>query len=216
MSNNDMTREELVKLVTRSVVEALRNGPSIPVGVSNRHIHLCRADMDVLFGVGSEPTHTKDLRQPGQYACAETVTIRGPKREISKVRLLGPLRSKTQIEISVSDGFTLGISAPVRESGQIDGTPGIEIIGPCGTLTKERGVIVAMRHIHMSPSDAKKFGVADRDLVKVKVGDEIRGTVLDHVIIRVSESFVLEMHVDVEEANAVGVKNGDTCTICKE
>lgn len=215
MSTLDLNKEELVKLVTCKVIEALQGDPKIPIGISNRHIHLDRADMDVLFGVGSELTKIKDLRQPGQFACAETVIIKGSKGQIEKVRVLGPLRKETQIEISVSDGFTLGVSAPVRDSGNLKDTPGIEIIGPCGRVVKERGVIAALRHIHMTPQDADHFGVKDKQLVSVRLGSDLRGTVLENVLIRVSESFLLEMHVDVEEANATGSKNGDGAVIIR-
>ena len=162
MSTQSMTREELVKLVTQRVVEALKAGPPIPLGVSNRHIHLDRSDMDALFGPGSELTFKKELAQPGQYAAEETVIIRGPKGELKRVRVLGPLRSATQVEISVADGYVLGVKPPVRESGKLDNTPGVEIIGPCGAVKKDAGAIVALRHIHMSPEDALRFG----DLVK--------------------------------------------------
>lgn len=215
MNTQEMTREALVKLITQKVVEALQSGPSIPIGVSNRHIHLCRADMDVLFGAGSELTKKKDLKQPGQYACEETVTIRGPKGELGRVRVLGPLRPETQVEISVTDGFILGVPAPVRESGDLKDTPGIELAGPCGSVQKPYGVIAALRHIHMSPADAARFGVQDKDVVNVSVGDDVRGAILKGVLVRVSDKFELEMHLDVDEANAVSAKNGDYAKICK-
>lgn len=215
MNTEHMTRENLVKLVTRRVVEALLGELSIPIGISNRHIHLNRTDMDILFGPGSQLTHMKDLRQPAQYACGETLTIRGPKGEFDRVRVLGPLRFKTQVELSVSDGFKLGIPVPVRESGQLDGSPGIEIIGPKGSVKKDSGVIAALRHIHMTPADAVKFDVKDKDIVCVNVGDEIRGTALKGILVRVSDNFALEMHLDMDEANALGAKNGDYVTICK-
>ena len=214
-TTRSMTREELVRLITRKVIEALQGGRPIPLGVSNRHIHLDRADMDILFGPGSELTHKKDLGQPGQYAAEETVTLRGPKGTLKKVRVLGPLRSETQVEISVADGYVLGVKPPVRESGYLSGTPGIEIIGPCGSIKKDRGVIVALRHIHMTPTDAEQFGVKDKDVVCVRIGDEIRGAQLTNVHVRVSGQYALEMHIDVDEANAVGAKNGDFVTICK-
>lgn len=215
MSSLDMNKEELVQYITRMVLEALRGGPTIPIGISNRHIHLDRADMDILFGVGSELTNIRNVKQPGQFACAETVAIRGPKGQIDKVRILGPLRAESQIEVSVSDGYKLGVSPPVRESGNLEDTPGVEIIGPCGQVKKERGAIVAYRHIHMSPEDAIRFAVKDRDVVSVKAGDEVRGSILNNVIVRVSDKFVLEMHLDIEEANAIGIKNDDLAVICK-
>lgn len=205
--------EEAIAQVTRIVVHALnRRVTEIPIGVSNRHIHLDRADMDALFGEGSELTHMKDLKQPGQYASAETVTIRGPKGAIGKVRVLGPLRKETQVEISVSDGFTLGVKAPIRESGQLEGTPGIIIEGPKGTVEKKQGVIVALRHIHMTPEVAAQVGVSDKDFVNVDV-QGVRGVTLHNVLVRVSSQYDQEMHVDVEEANAVGLKNDQMVTI---
>ena len=215
MSTVCMTREDLVKLVTRLVVERLQSGPSIPIGISNRHIHLSRADMDVLFGKGSELTWKQDLKQPGQFACQETVIVRGPKGEFKKVRVLGPLRPETQLEISKTDSFTLGVSTPVRESGDLKDTPGIEIIGPAGSVKKDHGVIVALRHIHMSTEDAKKFGVKDKDVVDVIVGNETRKAILTNVLVRVSDKFVLEMHLDNDEGNAVGAGNNDPAYIRK-
>ena len=147
MDKNNVVSAEIVRQITRMVVEELQKQQrlerSTPIGVSNRHVHLDRADMDALFGPGSELTVKKMLGQPGQYASEETVTIRGPKGELSRVRVLGPLRAQTQVEISIADGFTLGVKPPVRESGQLKDTPGIEIIGPCGSVKKDSGVIAA-------------------------------------------------------------------------
>lgn len=182
-------------------------GRPIQMGVSNRHVHLDRQAMDVLFGTGSALTRRNDLGQPGQYAAEETLTLRGPKGEIQHVRVLGPLRAKCQVEIIVSDGYRLGVKAPVRDSGDLEGTPGLELIGPNGSLTLEKGVIVAGRHIHMTPMDAAIYGVKDRDLVSVEIAGP-RGALLKNVLIRVSDTAGLEMHIDVEEANALGVKNG--------
>ena len=141
MDKNNVVSAEIVRQITRMVVEELQKQQrlerSTPIGVSNRHVHLDRADMDALFGPGSELTVKKMLGQPGQYAAEETVTIRGPKGELSRVRVLGPLRAQTQVEISIADGFTLGVKPPVRESGQLKDTPGIEIIGPCGSVKKD-------------------------------------------------------------------------------
>ena len=215
MSTVCMTREDLVKLVTQMVVERLQSGPSIPIGISNRHIHLSRADMDILFGKGSELTWKQDMKQPGQYACEEVVTIRGPKGEFNKVRVLGPLRPETQVEISKTDSFVLGVRAPIRESGDLKDTPGIEIIGPAGSVKKEQGVIVALRHIHMHPKDALVFGVKDRDVVNIRVGDDTRRATLTNVLVRVSDKFALEMHIDIDEGNAVGAQNNDPAYICK-
>jgi propanediol utilization protein len=181
-------------------------GP-IQVGVSNRHVHLNREAMDVLFGPGSTLTRRKDLGQPGQYAAEETLTLRGPKGEIKRVRVLGPLRAQCQVEITVSDGYRLGVQAPVRDSGDLEGTPGVELVGPNGVLPIKQGVIVAGRHIHMTPVDAAIYGVKDRQVVSAQI-EGPRGALLRNVLIRVSNASGLEMHIDVEEANAVGAVNG--------
>ena len=211
--------EEFVREITRLVVEALQEQQrlerSTPIGVSNRHIHLDRADMDALFGPGSELTVKKMLGQPGQYAAEETVTIRGPKGEMSRVRVLGPLRKETQVEISIADGFVLGVKPPVRESGQLEDSPGIEIIGPKGSVKKERGVIAALRHIHMTPEIARRLGYRDGQYVQTRI-EGLRGALLCNVLVRVSEKYALEMHIDVEEANALGVKNGDRAFFVEE
>ncbi len=188
----------------------------IIAGVSNRHVHLSREDLDLLFGRGYTLTPTKDLGQPGQFACKEMVTIVGPKGSIENVRILGPERKDTQIEISLTDAFKLGIMPPVRDSGDIEGTPGITIIGPNGKLEKEKGVIIAKRHVHMHPSDAEKFGVKDKDIVKVIVEKGDRKLIFDDVLIRVSEKFALEFHVDTDEANAALLKTGDVVYIVEE
>ena len=201
MSTVCMTREDLVKLVTRLVVERLQSGPSIPFGISNRHIHLSRADMDVLFGKGSELTWKQDLKQPGQYACQETVIVRGPKGEFKKVRVLGPLRPETQLEISKTDSFALGVSTPVRESGDVAGTPGIKMVGPAGELEITEGVIIAKRHIHFTPDEAAAAGVSDKQIVKVKINSE-RNTIFDDEVCRVSDSYAPAMHIDTDECNA--------------
>ena len=213
MEKSRQTYEMFVQLVTRLVIEELEKFQrSVPIGVSNRHIHLDRKDMDILFGQGSELTFKKELGQPGQYACEETVTLRGPKGELSRVRVLGPLRSESQVEMSVTDGFALGVRPPIRESGKLEGTPGVTIVGPKGTIEKDTGAIAALRHIHLTPEDARRMGVRDKQMVKVEIGG-LRGGVFHNVLIRVSEQFAPEMHIDVDEANAFGVKNGDRAYI---
>lgn len=207
------TYEMFVQLVTRLVIEELEKFQrSVPIGVSNRHIHLDRKDMDILFGQDSELTFKKELGQPGQYACEETVTLHGPKGELSRVRVLGPLRSESQVEISVTDGFALGVRPPIRESGKLAGTPGVTIVGPKGSIEKDTGTIAALRHIHLTPEDAQRMGVKDKQMVKVEIGG-LRGGIFHNVLIRVSEQFAPEMHIDVDEANAFGVKNGDRAYI---
>lgn len=213
MEKSQQTYEMFVRLVTRLVIEELdKFQRSVPIGVSNRHIHLDRNDMDILFGRDSELTFKKELGQPGQYACEETVTLHGPKGELSRVRVLGPLRSESQVEVSVTDGFALGVRPPIRESGRLEGTPGVTIVGPKGTIEKDTGTIAALRHIHLTPEDAQRMGVRDKQMVKVEIGG-LRGGIFHNVLIRVSEQFAPEMHIDVDEANAFGVKNGDRAYI---
>lgn len=186
----------------------------VPIGISNRHIHLSRSDMDALFGPGSQLTRKAALKQPGQYAAEEMLTLRGPKGEIAKVRVLGPLRKETQIEVSIADGFVLGIKPPMRMSGKLEETPGVELVGPHGTVKKESGVIVALRHIHMLPAEAEKLGLRNGDEVDVVV-EGVRGGVMHHVTIRAAEASSTEMHIDVEEANAFGLKNNTLVRIVK-
>lgn len=178
--------------------------PTFPVEVSARHVHLCRADMDVLFGEGTELTRKRDLSQPGQYLSEERVDVAGPKRTLPGVSILGPLRADTQIEVAMTDCFTLGAVAPVRESGQTAGTPGVRLVGPRGEITVGEGLIVARRHLHMTPADAAVFGVTDRQIVEVRV-DTGRPVTFGGVVVRVSPSFALAMHVDTDEANAAGI-----------
>ncbi|GBF72081.1 propanediol utilization protein [Paenibacillus sp. 598K] len=184
----------------------------VTVGVSARHIHLSPEHIAILFGEGYELTEMKPLSQPGQYAANETVAVIGTKGEFGKVRILGPARKQTQLEISRTDAFAIGVTPPVRESGNIEGTPGITIKGPAGEVTIEQGVIVAARHIHFHTSDAERWGIQDKQELRVKLEGE-RGLVLDHVIARVSDSFKLDMHIDTDEANAAGARTGDTATI---
>ncbi len=186
----------------------------LPIALSNRHVHLSQEDLEILFGKGHTLTKKKDLSQPGQYACEETVDIIGPKNTIKKVRVLGPVRSRTQVEISISDAFKLGVEPVIRNSGDIKGTPGAKLVGPKGEVDIEEGVIIAARHIHMHTSDAEKFGVRDGDVVKVKT-EGIRALIFDNVLVRMGDTHALEMHVDVEEGNAAGVKNGDLVELIK-
>ena len=181
---------------------------TLPIALSNRHIHLSQEDLEALFGEGHELTHFKDLSQPGQYACEEKVNAVGPKGEIKGIRILGPVRPSTQFELSISDAFKLGIKPEIRNSGEIEGTPGLKLVGPEGEVELKEGVIVAARHIHMNTKDAEKLGVKDKDIVKIKV-DGPRGLTFEEVLVRVSDSYALEMHIDVEEGNACGVKNSE-------
>jgi len=184
----------------------------IPVGVSARHIHLSPEHIEALFGKGYELTEMKPLSQPGQFAANETVDVRGPKGSFPKVRILGPARKLTQLEISRTDAFQLGIAAPVRESGNIAGTPGVTIKGPAGELTVDEGVIVAARHIHFHTSDAERWGIRDKQRLRVRLSGE-RGLILENVLARVSDSYALDMHIDTDEANAAGAATGDTAEI---
>lgn len=179
----------------------------VPVNMSNRHIHVSQEHLEILFGKGHELTKMKDLSQPGQFACDEKVDIVGPKSTLKGVRILGPVRPDTQIEISMFDARTMGVDAVVRPSGKIQGTPGCTIVGPAGKVEINEGVIVAARHIHLHTTDGEKFGLKDRDIVKVKVGDE-RAVVFENVMVRVHPDFALDMHIDIEEGNAAGIQNG--------
>ena len=171
------------------------------VETSARHVHLTAEQVEILFGAGHTLTNKKELSQPGQYACVERVTVVGPKKEIAGVSVLGPVRKSCQVEVSLTDARTLGIAAPVRESGDIAGTPGCKLVGPCGEIELTEGVIAAKRHIHMSPADAEAAGVADKEIVSVKIDSE-RSVVFGDVVVRVNPSFVLAMHIDTDESNA--------------
>ncbi len=208
--------EALTRLVLSCVQSQQQkgNGFQVPVGVSNRHIHLSQEHVEALFGKGYQLTKKKDL-MGGQFASNECCTIVGLKlRAIENVRILGPARKKTQVEISSTDARKLGINVPIRESGDIAGSAPIAIVGPKGAIYCKEGCIVAARHIHMSPADAAACGVNDGDYVSVKVENE-RGTTFNNVKIRVDESFTLEMHIDTDEANASEIKQGDKVTIVK-
>lgn len=173
----------------------------ILVETSARHVHLTAEHIEALFGKGATLTQKKELSQPGQFACEERVKLVGPKKEIPNVIILGPARPATQVEISFTDARTLGVTAPVRESGDIAGTPGLKLVGPAGEVDLTEGVIVAKRHIHFTPEDAERLGVSDKEIVKVKIESE-RTTIYDDVVIRVSPKFALAMHIDTDEANA--------------
>ncbi len=206
--------EAVIKAVNAQKAEKSDEG-DIPVGVSNRHIHLTKEDMETLFGAGYELTHLKDLSQPGQYACKETLTIVGPSlRPIENVRVLGPLRKASQVEISRTDSFTLKVKPPVRESGSLAGSAPITIIGPKGVVSLKEGCIIANRHIHMSPEDGAKYGVNDGDYVTVDAVGERRTRFYD-VQIRVSDKFRLEMHLDTDDANAAGLNGKSLVKIVK-
>ena len=219
MELNASTIEAIVKKIVSEmdVPAAKADDLTIPVGISNRHIHLSREDLDTLFGAGYELTPIKDLSQPGQYACKEQLTIIGPSmRPIEGVRVLGPIRKESQVEISVTDSFVLKVKPPVRESGSLVGSAPITIIGPKGIVTLKQGCIIANRHIHMSPADGARFGVKDGDYITVDAFSSTKRTRWFDVQVRVSDKFCLEMHVDTDDANAVGFKNGSTVTMVKD
>ncbi len=207
-----------VEQITRMVLEALQSSErepakmTVPVGVSARHIHLSQEDVERLFGPGYTLTKKKDL-MGGQFAANEQCTVVGLKlRAIENVRILGPVRKQSQVEISATDARTLGVPAPLRESGDLAGSAPIALVGPKGAIYLQEGCIVAARHIHMTPEEAGAAGLKDGDYVTVRMGNE-RGAVLDKVKIRVDKSFDLEMHIDTDEANACQVKQGDTAQI---
>lgn len=196
-------------------VKEEENRMMVPVGVSARHVHLTQEDVERLFGEGYTLTKKKEL-MGGQFAANEQCTIVGLKlRAIENVRILGPVRKKSQVEISATDARTLGVNAPLRESGDVAGSAPVALVGPKGAIYLQEGCIVAARHIHMTPAQAQSVSLKDGDYVSVRMGNE-RGSVLDHVKIRVDESFSLEMHIDTDEANACQVKQGDLAAIIRK
>ncbi|MCD7831966.1 MAG: phosphate propanoyltransferase [Firmicutes bacterium] len=172
------------------------------VETSARHIHLTKEDVETLFGKGHELTVKKMLSQPGQFASEEKLTVVGPKKSIERVSVLGPVRSQTQVEVSFTDARTLGLTPPVRESGDLEGSCPCKLVGPCGEVDIDCGVIVAKRHIHFTPEDAERFGVHDKDIVSVKLDTNGRSLVFGDVVCRVSSTYALAMHIDTDEANA--------------
>lgn len=209
MDNQEITAiTKMVLQVIQQQRETKGSGFLVPVGVSARHVHLTREHVEALFGDGYQLTKKKEL-MGGQFASNETVTIVGLKlRAIENVRVLGPVRSKSQVEISATDALRLGVKAPVRESGCTQGSAPIAVVGPKGVIYLQEGCIVAKRHIHMAPKDAAAAGVHDGDIVSVRADNE-RATVFNHVQIRVDEHFTLEMHIDTDEANAAKIATGD-------
>lgn len=177
---------------------------NILVETSARHVHVSEADLVTLFGEGAKLTWKKDLSQPGQYACEERVDVVGPKKTIPGVSILGPTRPATQVEVSLSDTRTLGVSAPVRESGDLNGSAACKLVGPKGEVTLSQGLIAAKRHIHTTPEDAAEMGVADKEIVQVRLDAPGRSLVFGDVVVRVSPSFSTAMHIDTDESNAAG------------
>ena len=199
------------------VIDRIQNelDSSFEVEASGRHVHLSRKELDALFGTGYELTKAKDLSQPGQYASKERLTVVGPKGAFHNVVILGPVRKESQVEISLTDCLQLGVKAPIRESGDIEGTPGIVLVNGDKSVSLDKGLIVAKRHVHMTPEDAEKIGVKNHDIVKVKV-EGARPLIFDDVVIRVSPKFATYMHIDYDEANACGFSKGIRGRIIKD
>ncbi len=215
-----MYDEKLVRSIVKEVLDKLSVAPKafpgkIPVGLSNRHLHLSQRDLEILFGKEAKLTNLRNLSQPGQFAANETVTLVGPKGRMERVRILGPVRKETQVEISRTDSYILGIKPPVRISGDIKDSGGIKIIGHKGEIDLREGVIIAQRHIHMSPDEARGFGVKDGDSVKVKVSGK-RALIFDNVMIRSGPTHRLDFHIDIDEANAAELSQGDLVELIKE
>lgn len=217
----DATRNDLIEQITFLVVEELKNNnllsvnetmTKVPVSISARHIHLQAEHVKELYGKGYQLTKFKDISQPGQYACNEKLTILGPKGKIDNVRVLGPLRNKTQVEVASSEARKLGITPPVRNSGNLKGSAPITIVGPKGSISLEEGCIIADRHIHMTSKDARDFGVNDGQKVSVLV-EGAKGGVMDQVTIRVNDRYALDMHIDTDDANAFGLKGNEQLKI---
>lgn len=181
---------------------------TVLVETSARHVHVSRRVLDILFGEGYELTKKKDLSQPGQYACEERVAVVGPKSSFPAVSILGPVRPETQVELSAGDARSIGVKAPVRESGDLEGSAGCKIVGPKGEVELKDGVIVAKRHIHMTPEDAEKYSLSDKQVVSVKIDSDGRSLVFGDVVVRVSPSYALAMHIDTDESNAAGCVPG--------
>ena len=177
----------------------------ILIEVSARHVHVTTEDLETLFGKGYQLTPKKDLSQPGQYAAAERVDLVGPRSTIKNVSILGPVRSASQVEVSMSDARTLGLNPSIRESGNIDGTIGVQLVGPVGSVTLDKGLIVAKRHVHLTPEAAEAQGVVNGQVVEIKVHTDDRSMTFGDVVIRVSEKFAPAMHIDTDEANAAGI-----------
>jgi len=212
-----MDENALKRTITLSVIKkyiAENKGCYVPVAVSNRHVHLCAADMEALFGKGHSLKKLRDLIQPEQFACEETVTLVGPKGNMEKMRVLGPLRKETQVEISLTDSYKVGIKPFVRMSGELNGTPGAKLIGPAGEVTLQKGVIVAARHLHMSAEEASWYGLKTGDIVSVKKTGA-RALTFGNVVVRAGDGHALEMHIDTDEANAAGMLCGELLELTK-
>lgn len=216
-----MDKHDLKKEIAKLVMQELKTSGllineynKVPVSVSARHLHLCREDLEALFGKGYELTVEKEISQPGQYAAKEKVTLITDKGKIENIRVLGPLRNKTQIELTKSEARTLGLNLEVRNSGDLDNTSGVTIKGPKGSIELREGVIIADRHIHMTPEDAENYGVKNGQKVSVVVNGK-KGGVLSNVTIRVNPRYKLDFHIDTDDANAFLIQNGDLLELVK-
>ncbi|UXH43305.1 phosphate propanoyltransferase [Rossellomorea vietnamensis] len=211
---NNKAIQTIVEEVMSRLSQETEKKHSVPMAVSARHCHVSQSDLEVLFGEDYKLTKKADLSQPGQFAANESITIVGPRGSLEKVRILGPARTMTQVEVSRTDSIKLGVKPPLRESGDINGSAPITLVGPKGSLYKKEGLIIAQTHIHMTPEDAQSFGVGNGEIVEVKV-DGDRPVTLGKVLIRVSSRYKLEMHVDTDEANAGLITGKTTGTLVK-
>lgn len=216
MNNIDVNVDMIIDKLISRLLDNKDEEKTILVEASGKHIHLSDKDVEALFGKGYKLKKVRDLSQPGQYLCEEKVMVIGPKGVLNKVSVLGPTRKETQVELSLSDAVSIGIKAPVRMSGDIKGSPGAVIASSKAAIILNEGVIVAKRHIHINPNDAKKFGVEDKEVVKVRVGCNERKLIFDNVIVRVSESFSTAIHLDYDEANACGFMKNMRAEIIKD
>ena len=202
-----MDKAKIQRAVQLAVAESVYRKEGkifVPVAASARHVHLCRADVEKLFGPGYQLQKFKDLVQPGQYACKEQVTVVGPRGQIERVRVLGPERKDTQVELAVTDSFQLGIKLPIRMSGKTSGTPGCKLVGPAGTAEIPEGAIAAARHLHASKAQAEFFGLKDGQVVSLRSGGE-RSVVFENVVVRAGDGHELEVHLDTDESNAAAM-----------
>jgi len=228
----NMAEEEIVKQIVREVLSKINKGNKsekpetntinkqkriLYCNYSNRHCHISREHLDILYGEGYQLTKLKDLIQPGEFASKEFLTMVGPTGATLPIRILGPVRSKTQVEISKTDSFAIKIKGvPIRQSGKTEGSPGCVLVGPKGAVTLKEGVIVAMRHVHFTPDDAEYFNVKDGEMLKIRLESPQRTTIFEKVIARVKPTYALEMHIDVDEANAAGVGQMTPAQIIKD
>ncbi|OGS13010.1 MAG: hypothetical protein A2234_06405 [Elusimicrobia bacterium RIFOXYA2_FULL_58_8] len=207
--------EQLLKEILEDLkLRQERSNAPVPVGISNRHVHLTKEDFKALFGADAEDTRLKAVKQPGQYACNERVTVEGPKGVLKDVRMIGPYRKYSQVEVSLGDARRLGMEPPIRDSGKLDNSPGIKLVGPKGSVTLRQGLILSKRHIHFNVKEGSAYKVSDGQEVRVLAGRGTeRETIFERVLCRVSDAYSLELHLDVEEANAAGLKNNDPAFI---